>query len=216
MPHNSSIMIASTTPRSPSPRRKPLYEGRRVHQRDYLALPDDGFLYDMIDGVLHVSPSPLFHHGTVAGRLFARLDEYLHKNPVGRVTLETDVFLPDEGDVLRPDLTFVLSENDAIIRGHIHGVPDLVCEILSDRTRHRDVHQKADRYLNNGVREYWLVDPQAGLDPNGPSFEIWINSARRTGATEAEPARRWRKLRGSQVNSVLLPGFNPAVDRLFD
>ena len=113
-----------------SPRSRPRFHGRRVSREEYLQLPDDGFRYDMIDGVLHVVPSADFQHGKRNGRFYWFLDEYLETHPYGEVTQETDILLPDGGDILCPDLCFVLNSNTGIIRTHVHGTPDLICEVL--------------------------------------------------------------------------------------
>ena len=36
-------------------------------------------------------------------------------------------------------------------------------EIVSPSSRMRDYLQKANLYMNNGVREYWIVDPAQNL-----------------------------------------------------
>ncbi len=41
------------------------------------------------------------------------------------------------------------------------GVPDLVVEVLSPSTRTNDLGIKRERYMASGVRELWLVDPDA-------------------------------------------------------
>ena len=43
----------------------------------------------------------------------------------------------------------------------VRGAPDLVVEILSDSTRRVDLLKKFDIYQRAGVREYWIVDPEA-------------------------------------------------------
>lgn len=40
-------------------------------------------------------------------------------------------------------------------------VPELVVEVVSPSSRHRDFHQKPEEYFEFGVREYWIVDPDA-------------------------------------------------------
>jgi len=60
-----------------------------------------------------------------------------------------------------------LNERLNLVAQRIHGAPDLVCEILSDRTAARDLGVKADRDLANGAREYWIVDPR------DKSVQLW-------------------------------------------
>ena len=112
---------------------------------------------------------------------------------------QIDIFLPDGGDVLRPDISFILNENLSIVKGHIHGVPDLICEVLSDSTRSRDLGVKADRYLLNGVKEYWIVDPKV------KEIQVWINLNQ----------KEWEKISGDVLNSKLLSGFLITKGSLF-
>jgi Uma2 family endonuclease len=169
----------------------PLYEGHYVTREEYLDLPDDGFRYDMIEGVLHMSPSPFFSHNRTISRVLYLLEKYLQEYIVGRPVPETDVFLPDVGDVVRPDISVILKKNYGIIIGHIHGVPDIICEVLSDSTRDRDLGVKADRYLFNGVKEYWIADPDK------KTMEMWVNEGKKS----------WKKISGDEIASTVLQGF---------
>ncbi|MDF3821270.1 Uma2 family endonuclease [Leptospira sp. 96542] len=169
----------------------PKYVGWKVTREEYLSLPDDGFTYDMIEGVLHLSPSAYFDHGNLQTYFATELSIYLRTHPLGRLTTETDIFLPDDGDVLRPDLSFILNENLSIIKGHIHGVPDLICEVLSESTKSRDLGVKADRYLRCGVREYWI------LDPKEKTSQVWYNVN----------SKSWQKQKHEKLVSKILPDF---------
>jgi len=83
------------------------------------------------------------------------------------------------------------NQNLSIVKGHIHGVPDLVCEVLSDSTRKRDLGTKADRYLMNGVKEYWILEPKIS------QMSVWFNSNH----TE------WKKRDGEILESFILKGL---------
>lgn len=41
-------------------------------------------------------------------------------------------------------------------------IPILVVEVLSPSTRRRDREQKRSLYMDAGVPEYWLLDPERG------------------------------------------------------
>jgi Uma2 family endonuclease len=174
------------------------YHGLKVTREEYLDLDEDGNKYDMVDGVLIMAPSAEFEHGKQQGRMFHFLTSFLEKYPKAEMAVEIDIFLPDRGDVLRPDISLILSENVNIIKKHIHGTPDLIVEVLSDGTRARDLGNKADRYLKCGVKEYWIIDPKE------KAIAAWINRG-----------SQWEKRQGPNVVSELLPGFSVATNQLF-
>jgi len=179
------------TKTSRTSRATPRYAGKSVSREEYLDLPEDGFRYDMIKGVLRLSsPSASFSHSEVFLKFARKLGNHAQSESLGRLTVEVDVLLPDGGDVLRPDVSFVARERENIILKHIHGAPDLVCESLSDSTARRDLGEKADRYLACGVREYWIIDAR------DRSIRVWYNE---NGA--------WEKNEGATLESRLLPGF---------
>lgn len=41
----------------------------------------------------------------------------------------------------------------------MYGAPDFIVEILSKSTKKKDPVIKLNKYLNAGVREYWMIDP---------------------------------------------------------
>ncbi len=75
-----------------------------------------------------------------------------------------DVYLDEHSNAVQPDLIVVLKENEGIIRprGHIHGVPDLLIEVLSSDHAH-DLVKKKEFYARFGVKEYFVVEPQTRL-----------------------------------------------------
>jgi Uma2 family endonuclease len=69
-----------------------------------------------------------------------------------------------EHEVFQPDILFVSNDRREIMTpANIQGAPDLVVEILSPSTRRNDRGHKLGVYSRCGVREYWIVDPDAGL-----------------------------------------------------
>lgn len=60
---------------------------------------------------------------------------------------------------VQPDILIVCDRNKITSRC-ITGAPDFIVEILSPSTRDRDLHLKASKYADSGVREYWIIDPE--------------------------------------------------------
>jgi Uma2 family endonuclease len=128
---------------------------------DYLAFPDDGQRREVLAGEQVVSPRPNLHHQRMAVRLLVQLEARITERGTGVVYPEVTVHL-GEHDVAEPDIAIVLRDNEQICKPtKILGAPDLVIEILSPSDRRVDEVQKRGRYALAGIREYWLVDPEA-------------------------------------------------------
>lgn len=106
-----------------------------------------------------MAASARLNHNIIAARIFTAFDDYLYSRNIRAVTFtDVDVFLPD-GNVFRPDVSVV---SDLALIGDddkIHGVPDLVVEVLSPSTQTNDMGIKKMIYERNGVKEYWIVNP---------------------------------------------------------
>ena len=127
---------------------------------DYLALPDD-IRVELIDGVFYNMSSPLNVHQLIAGEIYRVIATYLRERKATCMPFiaPADVQLDcDDKTVVQPDV-FVVCDRDKVPRTRIFGAPDLVIEVLSPSTRKKDITIKTQKYMNAGVREYWLVDP---------------------------------------------------------
>ena len=134
----------------------------RFKADDIWDAPEDGNVYEVIDGDLYVTPAPAWIHQRVVARLFFFVAQHVFASQLGEVvTAPTGVVLDDENG-LQPDILFISNERRGIIseRG-VAGAPDLVVEILSPSTRARDLGIKLRRYAAAGVPYYWTLDPVA-------------------------------------------------------
>ena len=134
----------------------------RLTYDDFLLFPDDGKRHELIDGVHYVTPAPRVRHQELVGRLHLALGNYLSEHPAaGRVLLAPVDVVMSFHDIVVPDLIFVAGDQTGILtEANIQGAPALVVEVLSKRTRKRDVQIKRRLFEQRGVREYWLVDPE--------------------------------------------------------
>ena len=119
-------------------------------------------------------------------------------------TAPYDVYLDPSNAGIQPDLLFVSHERDFVIRENngIVGAPDLVVEILSKGTMHKDRGDKREVYEQFAVREYWVVDP-----PN-KSIEVYRmeNNSYRLFSSAAEEGA---------VKSSVLPDFEVDMKAIF-
>lgn len=174
----------------------------RVYTHDDLAdTPDDGNRYEIIGGELFVSPAPRLAHQEVIGRLNASLVIYVTARQLGIVYgAPVDVRLSPYNTV-RPDIVFIAQDRlDIRRRQYVAGAPDLVVEVLSDRTRGIDLVQKRALYAMAGVPEYWIVD---------------IDGRSVTGLRLVDGQYVEREQGAGLASSAVVLGFAVAVDDLF-
>ena len=134
----------------------------KLTYEDYVLLPEDGKIHEIIDGEHCMTPAPDTYHQTISRRIQFQLYEQIEERGLGFVfDAPTDVQL-SEIDIVQPDLLVILTARRSIIAPKkIIGPPDLIVEILSESTGGKDRKLKLDLYQKAGVPEYWLVDPES-------------------------------------------------------
>jgi Uma2 family endonuclease len=123
----------------------------------------EGTLAELIDNVIYMSPTPVTNHQKVLLTIARRLSEQLEDFGKGQVIIAPfDVYLDETSNAVEPDIVVILktNKNQPKPKGHFHGVPDLLVEVLSPGNREHDVVKKKNLYEKFGVREYWIVDPE--------------------------------------------------------
>jgi Uma2 family endonuclease len=124
---------------------------------DLAGMPDDGHRYELIDGVLLVTPAPILRHQLVLSHLFRLLAEAA---PAGVRVLPAPVDIKvGDATVVQPDL--VVLDRPDLDAAFVDTPPLLVVEVLSPSTRRIDVSAKRLVYEGFGVPSYWIVDPEA-------------------------------------------------------
>jgi Uma2 family endonuclease len=129
---------------------------RRFTVAELDEFPDDGNRYEILDGVLFVTPAPQPAHEALVQRLMLVLGRHLEPWPDLWLAPRSEVVLAPSNK-LEPDLQVYQSEflprTWAQVRDRW-----LAIEIASRSTRMYDRQYKRDGYLQLGVREVWLVD----------------------------------------------------------
>lgn len=131
----------------------------------YKTLPQ-GTLAELIDNVIYMSPSPISKHQIILNEINFQLLQHFKKESTGMVFISPlDVYLDESSNAVQPDIIVLLNQSRSILNeeGHIHGVPDLLIEILSPGNKDHDLIKKKDLYERFGVKEYWIVDPETKL-----------------------------------------------------
>ena len=118
--------------------------------------------YEIVGGKKFMAPAPSPAHNSTLFELGLIIRLYMKTHDIeGKVfTDNVDLYLPD-GTLFKPDLMVIVGENLKSIdwKKAIRGTPDMVVEVLSKSTKHRDLTIKKDIYESAGVKEYWIADP---------------------------------------------------------
>lgn len=123
---------------------------------------------ELIKGkIFKMSPAPSSFHQDISWNLSREIDKVFRKTSCKMYAAPFDVrlinFKESTADnqittVVQPDLCVICDRNKIDERGCI-GAPDLIIEILSPGNSKKEMDIKYDLYEENGVREYWIVNP---------------------------------------------------------
>jgi Uma2 family endonuclease len=136
---------------------------RPLTHEDLAEMPEDGHRYELIDGVLIVSPAPVMRHQRAVGNLYLLLragcpsDLEVFLAPFDVVLANDTVLLPDLIVARRSDLT----------EKNLPTAPVLAVEVLSPSTRRFDLMVKHSRLEAAGCAHYLVIDPAE------PSLIAW-------------------------------------------
>ena len=123
----------------------------RISLEEFDAMTKDEHLtYELVDGVVLMSPSPSFEHQVVGNKLLFHLNLRLEKTkcqPLYEYDIRTN------GDVLKPDVMIFCDDNTEL--------PRIVFEIISPTSKYRDFVIKVAKYEQAGIAEYWIADPKS-------------------------------------------------------
>ena len=105
-----------------------------------------------------MSPRPAVNHHRVTKNLSRIFDAYLDGHTCEYFSDGVDLYLTEE-DWLIPD-GMVVCDPGKVGRDGVYGAPDFIIEVLSPTSIRYDRGRKLEIYGRNGVREYWIIDPE--------------------------------------------------------
>jgi Uma2 family endonuclease len=135
--------------------------GQLLTADDLDLMPDDGRRYELIDGVLVVSPAPSVQHQLVLAELIVLLHGAC---PAGLLVVPGPGVRMSADTELIPDL--VVARHDQIDERRVIRPPLLAVEIQSASTALFDLNTKKAVYERFSIESYWIVIPdvdQPGL-----------------------------------------------------
>jgi len=171
------------------------------------SLPEDGKRYEIIDGELHVSPSPRLQHQRVIWILVALIDAYVKRHSAWEgIVARSDIVFNDR-NVVEPDVFIVRRQGNEERELVDPSTLLLAIEVISPSTSRYDRIEKRKLYQRFGVPDYWIVDLRSR------SVERWTPDAARpeiiTDAIEWQPPSDDPPLR-VELAELFLPRRNEA------
>ncbi len=174
------IRYAGTTIREIGPE----HAGTHFTADEFERLPGRaGYRYELIEGVLHVSPVPRPIHARLARRLLNLLEAYCKPDgepafpeilAPARILVDND---PEATTNPEPDIAAYL-EFPAETPATYEGIePALVVEVVSPGGHNKDYGRNPELYERvAGIMEYWVVDPTRGGER--PAMTVYRRQAR--------------------------------------
>jgi Uma2 family endonuclease len=173
---------------------------------DLLALPEDGWRYELVEGRLVRMPPSGLEASSIAIILGAALLAFVRPRRLGIVTGEQGGYALGPGTDLVPDVGFIRAERapsrtSRAFRRLAPVAPDLAVEVASPNQYRPGMAKKARYYLDAGTQLVWIVWPTR------QQIDIWK-------AGDTEP-RRTLKVGDMLDGDTVLPGFTYAVADIF-
>lgn len=183
---------------------QPASEPKVWTDAEFMALPQDGHRYELVNGELIDVGNSGMEHGWFASNLMIVLGGFVRTHKLGVMCDSSTAFAMKNGNRRSPDVSFVAKERLQGLRrlpkGFFQGAPDLAVEVLSPSNTVEEIHNKIVEYFENGTRLVWVIHPdeQYVLVYHSPSPD--------------------RLLRPQDVleGETVIPGFSLAVSKLFE
>ena len=170
----------------------------------FMALPDDGHHYEIINGELIDMGNSGALHGYVCSLALAALAGYILPRKLGVILDSSTAFKMKNGNKRSPDIAFFAKERlqgiAVLPSGYLEGAPDLAVEVLSPGNTVEEIEDKLTEYFENGSRLVWVIHPTQ-------HYVLVYRSAQ-------EPDRLL-KGKDSLDGEEVIPGFTLAIADLF-
>ena len=166
--------------------------------------PEDGQRYELLDGLLLVTPSPRFLHQVVSMHLANQLYNALSPAGLATVVLSGDVEI-GESTLLIPDILVLPPGYGPDTPWKLIHEWWLAVEVLSPSSRVYDREFKRPAYQAIGVEDVWIVDPEAR------TVEVWER-----GAAAPRVERERIEWRGVAVDLGVVFGLNSGRQEIQD
>jgi Uma2 family endonuclease len=119
---------------------------------EFMALPDNGHHYEIINGELIDMGNSGALHGYVCSTLMILLGGYVRQHNLGAMLDSSTAFKMKNGNKRSPDIAFFAKERlhgmAVLPSGYLEGAPDLAVEVLSPGNTVEEIDDKLTEYFH--------------------------------------------------------------------
>ncbi len=130
------------------------------------SLPEDGFIHEVVNGELVMSPKNDFYHGDICSQLLAALVSFNTAHKLGAVLDSSTGFWMKNRNCRAPDISFVTNARLKSLgfkrstRTFFPGATDLAVEILSLNNTRADIEERLRDFFSSGTQLAWVINPR--------------------------------------------------------
>lgn len=133
-----------------------------ISYEDFLAAVPHGTRAEWVDGEIVYMTPQTDRHLLISGFLYRASSGYVERKELGGLVAQAGFQVKLGRSGREPDVFYLAPEHmDRFHRTFVDGPVDLAVEVVSPESRVRDRRDKFGEYAQAGVREYWLIDPDA-------------------------------------------------------
>ena len=128
------------------------------------ALPEDGYIHEVVDGELVMSPKNNYEHGEMCSALLIALGTHAKLHKLGAVWDSSTGFWMHNRNCRAPDVSFISKSRLKGLkrsgRQFFPGAPDLEVEVLAPSYRPADITERLKDFFSSGTQLAWVVHPE--------------------------------------------------------
>jgi Uma2 family endonuclease len=134
-------------------------------EEELQSLPEDGFIHEVVDGELVMSPKNNYEHEGICGRLFAALHGFNRRHRLGVLRGSSAGHWMLNRNCRAPDLSFIPKERllklgfSPKARKFFPGAPDLAVEVLSPNNTRAEIDARLRDFFASGTQIAWIINP---------------------------------------------------------
>jgi Uma2 family endonuclease len=134
-------------------------------EEELMRLPEDGYIHEVVDGELVMSPKNNFQHGSIFNRFFLAMAQFNRRHRLGIVRGSDIGFWMQNRNCRAPDISFIPKARLESLafkpnsRRFFPGAPDLAIEILSPNNVRSEIDERLRDFFASGTQIAWVINP---------------------------------------------------------